>query len=120
MNFGFGKIAISTNIGGGGPAPPQPLTGFLAPSTISANSPNGSWSSPLITCTASGGNPPYSYNWSSSEGSLTVNGNTARLSVSGYNDFKIVQVTCTITDDDGTTKSTTMMITVRFGSGEIR
>ena len=116
MTFGFGKIAM----GGGGPAPSQPLTGFVSPSRISTKSSNGSWSSPFITCNASGGEPPYSYAWSTTEGRLTADDDRARVSISGYNDFKISQVKCTITDNDGTTKEVSMGITVEFGNGVLR
>lgn len=118
--IGSAKVILATESGGGGGAPD--LAVFVSPDSINPITSNGSYTSPNITATASGGVAPYSYSWSSNTAALNITNPTSkvtRVSASGYNDIVVGQVTCIVTDDNGDDVSASCGIVITFTNGGI-
>lgn len=100
----------------GGSQPPAPgeLKSSITPDNINIVSANGSWTSPRLVCTASGGVSPYSYEWSSTNGTVTPSDSSCRVRLSGYNSIANAVVKCIITDNNGDSVESTATISVNF------
>ena len=94
---GSAALLMAVNPSGGGA--PSPLNGFITPSNITQNAPNGSWTSPQLTMNASGGTPPYTYEWTATD-DFNVNSPFSQkttVTESGFDTIKISTITCTAT-----------------------
>lgn len=117
--IGAAKVVLATESGGGG-APD--LAVFVSPDNISTTTSNGSYTSPNITATVSGGVAPYSYSWSSNTADLNISNPSSkvtRVSASGYNDIVVGLLTCRVTDDNGSEVSASCRIAITFSNGGI-
>lgn len=113
---GSAALLMAVNPSGGGG--PSPLNGFITPNQITQNVSNGSWTSPQLTMNPSGGVPPYTYEWTATNG-FTVNSPSAQktsVSKSGFNTIENSTVTCKITDDNLDTFETSALVVVTFGN----
>lgn len=113
---GSAALLMTTNDGGGGGAPA--LSGFITPSRVSAQTTNGAWTSPRLTMNASGGTPPYTYEWSATAG-FTVNSTSEEkttVSKSGFDTISFSEVTCKVTDGSSDTIEATINVTAIFGN----
>ena len=117
----IGALQQAITSTGGGEPPTNDLSMFITPSRGEYTSTNGSYTTPFYTANVSGGTEPYTFAWSSPElnvSLLTPSDDKTRARISGYNEFQIFQVTCTVTDAESNSVSSTAVTTITFGTGE--
>lgn len=115
--LGIAKIILNAN---GGTPPSSSLSVFVTPETVNTQTSNGGYTSPYFIATASGGNSPYTYEWTISDPAFTIitssTDNRVRVSVSGTNELRVATLTCKVTDDSANTKSGTATLAIAFGN----
>lgn len=106
--------AISASAGG----EPE-LSIFVTPSRGNYTSTNGSYTTPSFTVNVTGGTPPYTYLWESTDAEiLSPESDKTRVRLTGYNEIKIYQVSCTVTDSELNTANSNAAGSIEFGTGE--
>lgn len=85
---------------GAGSTPPAPTYGVsITPSDFGSRSSNGSYTTPFMTANVSGGTPPYTYLWEATDGTvLSPTDAQTKITVSGYNEIIVGNLTVTVTD----------------------
>lgn len=110
------NIMKAVNDGGAPPSPAFDM--FITPSQINASAPNGGYTTATIKANTSGGQEPYSYSWSISNGNMSITSptsQTTRVTASGYNDVVQGSLTCVATDDLGAEVTKNILVTIVFG-----
>lgn len=94
--------------GGGGGGGPSALSAVIGGGDASSDWNNPAWVWSTNTCVASGGVPPYTYQWVWSDdtgGTFNFTGSSTAVSVnpsvSGVTTIAQGTLTCTVTDSDG-------------------